>query len=153
MSIWMLEDPIQKANTYTWGPFQLFLLANLFIASENSKKVKHKKPTKRAIEVLLNEIFTMDLEQNEKIIQQYIEDKEIKFDWVNSASIQGKAVFVYLKLLTLDAKFALNHVTWYYCRKKSSGINKLICSNCCFWYCILCFYNKYFQLVTARILY
>ena len=30
------------------------------------------------IEILLNEIFTMDLEQNEKIIQQYIEQQRNK---------------------------------------------------------------------------
>ena len=52
----------------------------------------------------MNEIFIMDLEQNEEIIQQYIEDKEIKFDSPKSASVQGKTVLIYSKFLTLDSK-------------------------------------------------
>ena len=46
VSIWILEDPTQKMDTYTCGLFQLFFFENLFIASENSEILTHKKLTK-----------------------------------------------------------------------------------------------------------
>lgn len=45
-SIWMLEYPIQKMNTYTCRPFQLFFFENLFIESENSEMLNHKNSQK-----------------------------------------------------------------------------------------------------------
>ena len=46
VSIWMLEDPIQKMDTYTCGAFQPFFFENLFIASEDSEMLTHKKLTR-----------------------------------------------------------------------------------------------------------
>ena len=43
VSIWMLEDHTQEMDTYTCGLFQLFFFENLFIASENSEVLTHKK--------------------------------------------------------------------------------------------------------------
>ena len=37
VTMWMLEDPIQKLDSYTCGSFQLFCFENLFNPSENSK--------------------------------------------------------------------------------------------------------------------
>ena len=46
----------------------------------------------------------MDLEQNEKIMQQYLEDKEMKFVRENSVSVEGKTILNYSNLFTLDRK-------------------------------------------------
>lgn len=74
VSVWMSEDLIQKLETFTCGPFQLFFFEDLFGASENSWIFKHKKFLKNTIAILLNEIFTMDTEQNRKKINDFLSD-------------------------------------------------------------------------------
>ena len=76
----MLEDPIQKLETSKCGPFQLYFFDNVFNPGENSHIQKHNKLTKKTIETLVNEIFTLDQEQNKKQIQQYIEQINIRLE-------------------------------------------------------------------------
>ena len=56
----MLKGPIQKLETSTCGPFQLYFFDNLFNSNRNSCIQKHNKLTKKTIETLVNEIFTVD---------------------------------------------------------------------------------------------
>ena len=67
----MLEDPIQNTETVTCGIFQLYFNENLFNLDTNSKIPNNKKLTKKTVETLLNELFSLDKENNEKIIRQY----------------------------------------------------------------------------------
>ena len=62
VGVWLLEDPIQKIETVTCGPSQIYFYNNLFLPDKNSKIQSFKKLTKEAIETLLNEIFTLDQE-------------------------------------------------------------------------------------------
>ena len=71
----MLKDPIQKIETVTCGPFQFFFYNNLFLPDENSKIQSNKKLTKEAFETLLKEIFTLEREQNENTIRNYMNKK------------------------------------------------------------------------------
>ena len=50
VNIWLLEDPIQKGETSTCGPFQLCFYKNLFFPNENSRLHQHKKLTNTVIE-------------------------------------------------------------------------------------------------------
>ena len=67
--MWMLEKPIQKLDTYTCGSFQPFFFENLF---NHLKRVKCKmtKSDKKAIQTLLNQLFTTNKNENEEIMQK-----------------------------------------------------------------------------------
>ena len=67
----MLEDPIQNTETVTCRIFQLYFNENLFNPDTNSKIPNNKKLTKKTVETLLSELFSLDKENNEKIIRQY----------------------------------------------------------------------------------
>ena len=71
----MLEDPIQKTETSTCGPFQIYCYNNLLFPDKNSKLNSYKKLKKEASETLLNEIFPLDKEQKEKVINEYVREK------------------------------------------------------------------------------
>ena len=61
----MVDNELQKINTSTCGNFQLYFYKNLFDPEKNSKIQHHEKLTKKTIETLLNEIFTLDQDENE----------------------------------------------------------------------------------------
>ena len=77
VGVWMLEDLIQKIETSTCGPFQIFFYSNSILPDANSKIQMYKKLTKEAVETLLNEPFTLDKEQNENIIRNYMDEKNL----------------------------------------------------------------------------
>ena len=77
LNIWMLEDPVQNTETVTCGIFQLYFYENLLNPKADSKIQNDKKLTKKTVETLLNELFSLDIESNEKIIQQYALNREI----------------------------------------------------------------------------
>ena len=60
LNIWMVEDRLQDLNSSTCGIFQIFFYQNLFNPSEKSKIQGETRLTKKTIETLLNEIFTLD---------------------------------------------------------------------------------------------
>ena len=73
----MLGDTIQMPKTVTCGPFHLYFYKNLFFPNENSKVHNYKKLRNSAIETLLNELFTLDRENNEQIINEYARQRHI----------------------------------------------------------------------------
>ena len=71
VNIWMEEDRVQDINSVTCGIFQIYFYSNLFNPNENSKIKDKKRPNKRTIETLLNELFVLDdQETNEATIRQ-----------------------------------------------------------------------------------
>ena len=60
VNIWMLEDRLQDLDSSTCGIFQLYFYDNLFSPNENSNIQNDTKLTKRTVETLLNELFTLD---------------------------------------------------------------------------------------------
>ena len=73
----MLEDPIEKPTTVACGSFQLHFYENLFFPDGNSKLHSYKKLTNTALETLLNELFTLNPENNEQTINEYIKQQQI----------------------------------------------------------------------------
>ena len=72
VNIWMVEDSVEDLNSVTCGIFQLYFYDNLFNPNENSKIQDKAKLNKRAIEILLNELFVLDdQDKNEETIRQY----------------------------------------------------------------------------------
>ena len=64
-----MEDRIQDLDSVTCNIFQTYFSDNLFNPDKNSKIQNKTKLNRKAIEILLNEIFTLDnQERNEDII-------------------------------------------------------------------------------------
>ena len=74
----MVKDPIQMTVAVTCGLFQIYFYENLFNPEEKSKIKNNKIWQKKIIETLLNELFTLDKEKNEQLMEQCTEGKEIK---------------------------------------------------------------------------
>ena len=69
----MIEDRIQDLDSSTGGIFQFYFYDNLFNPNENSKIQADTKLTKRTIETLLNELFSLDDQNsNEQKMEQYV---------------------------------------------------------------------------------
>lgn len=68
----------QDLDSVTCGIFQLYFYDNLFNPDENSKIQDKAKPNEKTIETLLNELFVLDnQEQNKQTIRQYGQDMGI----------------------------------------------------------------------------
>ena len=69
VNLWVVEDRIQDLDSVTSVISQLYFYDNLFNPNGNSKIQNKAKLNKKTIEILLNELFTLDdQQQNEKII-------------------------------------------------------------------------------------
>ena len=63
----MVEDRIQDLNSSPCGTFQLYFYDNFFNPNENSKIQGDTKLTKRTIETLLNELFSLDNQDSNEL--------------------------------------------------------------------------------------
>ena len=73
-----VDDQLQKIETDTCGIFQLYFYFNLFIPFENSSILKDTNLSKRTIEKLLNEIFSLNRNRNEEEVTKFTKEKDIK---------------------------------------------------------------------------
>ena len=71
INVFSLDDQLQKIETDTCGIFQLYFYYNLFNPLANSSIIEHSVLSKNAIEKLLNEIFSLDKDVNEKTVTQF----------------------------------------------------------------------------------
>ena len=78
ITIHAVDDQLQKIETDTCGIFQLYFYYNLFVPYENSSIVEDDKLTKGTVEKILNEIFSLDRDTNEKIIEDFAKKMDIK---------------------------------------------------------------------------
>ena len=78
VTIHAVDDQLQRIYTDTCEMFQLYFYYNLFVPYENSSIVEDKKLTKRTVEKILNEIFSLDRDTNEKIVENFAKEKDIK---------------------------------------------------------------------------
>ena len=78
VTVHAVDDQLQEIYSDTCGMFQLYFYYNLFVPYENSSIVEDKKLTKKTVEKILNEIFSLDRETNEKIVENFAKEKDIK---------------------------------------------------------------------------
>ena len=78
VTIHAVDDQLQEIDSDTCGIFQLYFYYNLFVPYENSSIVEDKKLTKKTVEKILNEIFSLNRETNEKIVENFAKEKDIK---------------------------------------------------------------------------
>ena len=73
----MVDDRLQDLDSSTCGIFQIYFYKNLFNPLETSKIYGETKLNKKTVEILLNEIFTLDERENE-IKMEYAKDLGIE---------------------------------------------------------------------------
>ena len=67
----MVEDRLPDLDSSTCGIFQICFYENLFNPDQNSKSQGETKLNKKTIEILLNELFSLDDRENEIKIEEY----------------------------------------------------------------------------------
>ena len=72
----MVEDRIQDLDSSTCGIFQIYFYGNLFNPDENSKIQGETKLNKKTVEMLLNELFSLDDKENEIKMEEYAEKQK-----------------------------------------------------------------------------
>ena len=77
MTVLMLDEEIQEIYQNTCGLFQLYFYKNLFDPDGNSKILNDKHLTKKAIETLLNEIFSTNKKENERKVTDFAKEYNI----------------------------------------------------------------------------
>ena len=70
MSILILEQLVQDLTSSNRGIFQLYFYKNLFDPDEKRKIINHENLNKCTIEVIFNEIFSTDVNENEYVIKK-----------------------------------------------------------------------------------
>ena len=78
VNIWMVEDTIQNLDSSTCGIFQLHFYENLFNPDKNSKIQNESKLKKSTVEMLLNELFSLDEKENEIKMEEYADEIDVK---------------------------------------------------------------------------
>ena len=78
VNVYMVDDGLQDLESDTCGIFQLYLYRNLFLPSYKSKILNRKKLTMTTITTLLNELFTLDVAENERRVENFAEQLNIK---------------------------------------------------------------------------
>ena len=71
IAVFSVDDQLQKIETDTCGIFQIYFYYNLFKPFINSSVIKDNLISKHTIQKLLNEIFSLDKEENEKIVTYF----------------------------------------------------------------------------------
>ena len=77
MNIIILENRIQNLLSGDCGPFQLYFYKNLFDPYGKSAIIQHKTLNKKALEIVLNEIFFTDVSENQYLIKKFEENHNL----------------------------------------------------------------------------
>ena len=77
IKVFAVDDQLQELNSDTCGIFQLYFYTNLFTPLEGSKIINDNKLSKTTIEKLLNEIFSLNKRENEKLVEEFAEENNI----------------------------------------------------------------------------
>ena len=71
MKIVILENNLQELTSSTCGTFQLYFYKNLFDPSITSSILEQKALNTSTVQILLNEIFTSETQENERRIKLF----------------------------------------------------------------------------------
>ena len=77
IKVFAVDDQLQELDSDTCGIFQLYFYTNLFAPLEESKIINDNKLSKTTIEKLLNEIFSLNKRENEKLVEEFAEENNI----------------------------------------------------------------------------
>ena len=74
----MVEDTLQDLDSSTCSIFQIYFYENLFNPDRNSKIQSETKLNKKTVEILLNELFSLDDRENEIKMEEYADHLVVK---------------------------------------------------------------------------
>ena len=77
VTVCLLDDQLQITHSDTCGMFQIYFYVNLFKPLEDSQIIKNKKLNKKVIQTILNEIFTLDKQENENRVERLAKKNDI----------------------------------------------------------------------------
>ena len=89
ITVFSVDDQLQKIETDTCGIFQIYFYYNLFKPLINSSVIKDNVIRKHTIQKLLNEIFSLNKEENEKVVTQFALQNNIRLWTVTTAKMQN----------------------------------------------------------------
>ena len=79
-NVYMVDDQLQDLQSDTCGLFQLYFYTNLFLPRENSKILNNKILNMKTLETILNEVFVLDISENERLAEAFARELDIKRD-------------------------------------------------------------------------
>ena len=77
--VYLLEVQIQKTEKYTCGLFQLCFYENLFGPPYDSPILSHETLKKNIVQILLNELFSLNKDTNKRILKKYIVNANVEY--------------------------------------------------------------------------
>ena len=77
MKLVLTYNELQEINTDNYRKFQVYFYKNLFYPLKNSKIQEHEKLTKKKIETILDEIFVLNKEENERRVREFAKEAGI----------------------------------------------------------------------------
>ena len=77
MNILIVEHVLQELTSSTCSLLQLYFYKNIFDWEEKCKIINHETSNKKAIETILNEIFTTDVDVNEQVIEKFKKEYDL----------------------------------------------------------------------------
>ena len=78
VDVFMVDDCLQDLESDTCGIFQLHFYTNLFLPKEDSKIVNNSKLKMKTIATLLNDLFVLDINENERRVESFATELDIK---------------------------------------------------------------------------
>lgn len=81
LKIVFVDDQLQKFDTSTSGNFHLYFYKHLFDPKKESNRINDTKLTKKTIDKLLNETFTLNQDENEERVTEFLDLFNVKHDW------------------------------------------------------------------------
>ena len=70
VKLYLVDDRLQDLKSDTCGFFQLYFYANLFLAITGSQILNNQKLTNTTREKLLKEVFTLNINESEKTVEE-----------------------------------------------------------------------------------
>lgn len=80
MNLYLMEDAVRNIESNSCGVFGLFFY-NLLGLRNNGKILNRQNLPKNTVQTLLNEIFLLDQDHDENILENYIKENNINFHW------------------------------------------------------------------------
>ena len=80
LRLYLVEDPVQNIECDYCSVFQLYFYNVIFGSDNNSKILDHENLSKTTAQTLLNELFSLDQDNNKSILRESTKQNNIKFD-------------------------------------------------------------------------
>ena len=77
ITLYLVDDQLQESTSDTCGMFQLYFYKNVFDPLHNSNIINDDKLTKDTVLKLLNELFSLNRQENEATVERFAAEHSI----------------------------------------------------------------------------